>query len=149
MPDPDADLLEPLLAKVMRLAAMHSDDAVEVRPGTALTATEGVLLVEVMTAGEVTQQQMADQLRLDKSRVSRLCSALERKHLITRHRDQDNRRNLLVRITDNGEKTAARLRQTWREHHERILAAMSQKERHALLLGLRALARELAALHSE
>jgi DNA-binding MarR family transcriptional regulator len=97
----------------------------------------------------VTQQHLADRVRVDKSRVSRLCAALERKHLLARHRDERNRRNLRVRLTASGVAAATLLRQTWRERHARMLAAMTPDERRALLLGLGALARELAAFHPE
>ncbi len=153
MPDPDADaeLLETLLTKVLRLAAVHGtgDAPVDDLAGPALSVAEGVLLVEVLATGEATQQQLADQLRLDKSRVSRLCSMLERKHLLARQRDARNRRNLRVRITPSGAAAATRLRQSWHERHERVLAAMTPDERRALLLGLGALARELAAFHPD
>lgn len=148
MPDSDAELLEVLLSKVMRLAAMHDDTPIEVA-GTTLYPAEAALLVELASLDEVTQQQVADRLRLDKSRVSRLCSGLERKHLLVRQRDESNRRNLCLRITEAGTETAARLRRAWREQHEGMLAAMTAQERRALLLGLGALARELAALHPE
>lgn len=147
MPDSDAELLETLLAKVMKLHAMHGDAPAGELAGTALSMAEGVLLVELLATGEVTQQQLAERLRLDKSRVSRLCSALERRHLLARRRDQRNRRNLRVRITEAGVAAATRLRQTWHQRHQRILAAMTPEERRALLLGLGALARELEAFH--
>ncbi|WAL66639.1 MarR family winged helix-turn-helix transcriptional regulator [Amycolatopsis cynarae] len=147
MPSSDPELLEPLLTKVMRLAAVHGDAPAEVTPGVALTTTEGVLLVELLAIGEATQQQLADRLSLDKSRVSRLCLALERKKVITRERDERNRRNLVVRITELGEQAATRLRRTWRDHHERMLAAMSAEERNGLLLGLRAIIREFGTPH--
>lgn len=147
MPDSDAELLETLLTKVMRLVAVHGDAPVGDHAGVALSMAESVLLVELFATGEVTQQQVADRLSLDKSRVSRLCSALERKHLLVRQRDESNRRNLRVRITASGAAAAAQLRQTWRKRHERLLAAMTPDERRALLLGLGALARELAAVH--
>jgi hypothetical protein len=51
------------------------------------------------------------------------------------------------RITGSRAAVATRLRQTWHERHERLLAAMTPDERRALLLGLGALARELAAFH--
>lgn len=84
---------------------------------------------------------------MSKSRVSRLCAALERKQLLARERDQGDRRNLRVRATDAGQAAATRLRQAWRGYHEQMLAAMSEQERQALLLGLTAFARELTALH--
>jgi DNA-binding MarR family transcriptional regulator len=149
MPDADAEQLEALLSEVMRLQALHGDAPVGELAGTALSTAEGVLLTELLATGDVTQQQLADRLRVDKSRVSRLCAALERKHLLARHRDERNRRNLRVRLTASGVAAATLLRQTWRERHARMLAAMTPDERRALLLGLGALARELAAFHPE
>jgi DNA-binding MarR family transcriptional regulator len=149
VPDSEAELLETLLARVMRLVSVHLDAPVSDVAGTALSAAEGSLLVELRTAGEVTQQQMADRLSIDKSRVSRLCAALERKDLLTRERDSSDRRNLHLRLTESGERAAARLRQAWRAYHDRMLTAMTSGERHALLVGLTAFARELATAHAD
>jgi len=145
--DSDAELLETLLTRVMRLTAMHGEAPAVDDQGAALSMAEGVLLVELLAAGEVTQQEMADRLSLDKSRVSRLCSALERKRLLWRRRDETNRRNVRLHITESGAAAATRLRRIWRERHEPMLTAMTPKERGALLLGLGALARELVTLH--
>lgn len=146
--DSDAEVLESLLAQVMRLVTMQLDAPVVGLAGTPLSAAEGSLLVELLAAGEATQQQIARRLQVDKSRVSRLCTALERKGLLTRERDASNRRNLRVHVTESGEKAATHLRQAWRAYHEQMLAAMTPRERRALLVGLGAFARELTALHA-
>jgi DNA-binding MarR family transcriptional regulator len=147
MPDTDAELLNSLLTTVMRLVATHSDGPAGGHGGVAVPMAEGVLLVELLVTGEVTQQQMADRLHLHKSRVSRLCAGLERRQLVTRERDESNRRNLRLRLTPSGKATAKRLKQNLHAQHERILAAMTVEERRALLLGLGAFGRELAAFH--
>ena len=149
VPDSEAELVETLMARVMRLVAVHLDAPVSDIAGTALSGAEGSLLVELRAVGEVTQQQLADRLSIDKSRVSRLCAALERKDLLTRERDASDRRNLRLCLTDSGDKAATRLRQAWREYHERMLAAMTPTERRALLVGLTAFGRELAAAHAD
>lgn len=149
VPDSDAELLETLLARVMRLVSVHLDAPVSGVAGTALSAAEGSLLVELRAVGEVTQQQMADRLSVDKSRVSRLCAALERKDLLARERDASDRRNLRLCLTESGERAATSLRQAWRAYHDRMLAAMTPGERKALLVGLTAFARELAAAHAD
>jgi DNA-binding MarR family transcriptional regulator len=147
VPDSDADLLETLLARVMRLVSVHMEAPVSDWAGTPLSAAEGSLLLELLAAGEVTQQQMADRLSIDKSRVSRLCTALEHKQMLARERDESNRRNLRVRVTESGETAAVRLRQAWQAYHDQMLTAMTPDERSALLLGLTAFARELTVLH--
>jgi DNA-binding MarR family transcriptional regulator len=148
-PDTEAELVETLLARVMRLVSVHLEAPVSDVAGTALSAAEGSLLVELRTAGEITQQQLADRLSVDKSRVSRLCAALERRGLLARERDIRDRRNLRLFLTESGEKAATQLRRAWRAYHDRMLTAMTPAERHALLVGLTAFARELAAVHAE
>jgi DNA-binding MarR family transcriptional regulator len=147
MPTSDAEVLDTLLARVMRLVAIHADSPAGGLARTPLSMAEGVLLVDLLDSSGVTQQQLADRLSLDKSRVSRLCSALESKRLVARQRDDANRRNLLVRITPTGAAAATQLREIWHRRHERVLSAMTSDERHGLLVGLRALARELTASH--
>jgi DNA-binding MarR family transcriptional regulator len=149
VPDSEAELLETLLASVMRLVSVHLDTPVSDVAATPLSAAEGSLLVELHAVGAVTQQQMADRLSVDKSRVSRLCAALERKDLLARERDVSDRRNLRLCLTGSGVQAAARLRQAWRGYHDRMLAAMTANERRALLVGLTAFARELAAAHAD
>jgi DNA-binding MarR family transcriptional regulator len=149
VPDSEAELLETLLGRIMRLVSVHLDAPVSDIAGTALSAAEGSLLVELRTAGEVTQQQMADRLSIDKSRVSRLCAALERRNLLARERDASDRRNLRLCLTESGETAAARLRAAWRAYHERMLGAMTAGERRALLIGLTAFQREVAAAHAQ
>lgn len=149
MPDSEAELVETLMARVMRVVAVHLGQPVSGVAGTPLSGVEGSFLVELRAAGEVTQQQMADRLSIDKSRVSRICAALERKHLLVRERDATDRRNLRLCLTDSGDKAAARLRQAWRDYHGRMLAAMNPAERRALLVGLTAFDRELAAAHAD
>ena len=148
MPDSEAELLETLLARVMRLVSVHLDAPASDVAGPPLSAAEGSLLVELHATGDVTQQQLTYRLSIDKSRVSRLCAALERKDLLSRERDPSDRRNLRLHLTESGHEAAARLRQSWRAYHDRMLTAMTASERQALLVGLTAFARELAAAHA-
>jgi DNA-binding MarR family transcriptional regulator len=96
---------------VMGLVAIHGDSPAGDLAETSLSIAEGVLLVELLDSDGATQQQLADRPGLDKSRVSRLCSALELKQLVARQRDEANRRNLLVRITPSGVAAATQLRE--------------------------------------
>lgn len=134
--------LESVLTQVMHVFAAHSEP-----PVAGVTSAEAALLVELAATGEASQQQLADQLGIDKSRVSRLCSSLERKGLLSRQRDESNRRNLRVKLTSSGAATARRLRTAWRERHQRMLVGLTADEQRALLVGLEALVREATALH--
>jgi DNA-binding MarR family transcriptional regulator len=141
--DSDAELLETRLTAVVRLLAPHGVTPDSGR--SALSTAESALLLELHASGESTQQQLADRLSVDKSRASRLCAVLEAKGMLTRHRDEGNRRTMRVRITPAGRRTAARIRHAVRRRHERLLAGMTPRERRGLLTGLGALARELTA----
>jgi len=85
------------------------------------------------------QSTMADALALDPSRLVALLDSLERRGLIVRQRDPDDRRRHVVRITDDGERALERLRQTSRELEDEFFApldAESRKTFHELLLRL-------------
>jgi DNA-binding MarR family transcriptional regulator len=117
----------------------------ETTVSVALSAADGSFLVELHAAGAVTQQLMADRPSIDKSRVSRLCAALERMNLLARERDASDRRSLRLCLTESGETAATRLR---RAYHERTLGAMTPGERQAPACRSHGVSAELAAVHA-
>src|SRR5262249_41295612 len=85
------------------------------------------------------QSAMAEALALDPSRLVALLDSLERRGLIVRQRDPDDRRRHVVRITAAGERALARLRETSRELEDEFLAPLDDESRatfHELLLRL-------------
>ena len=79
--------------------------------------------------------------------MSRLVADLESLGLLTRERDPDNRRVYRLRITDAGRQAHAQVRSAFHDQYVRMTAALTARERAALLYGLPALIRVLRQAH--
>jgi DNA-binding MarR family transcriptional regulator len=100
-------------------------------------------LTELAAGAPLTQQQLAERLGLEKSTVSRLIAGLERRSLVRRRRDPDNRRFAQVSLTEHGRTVTHRMGNAMLERHGHIFAAMTAAERDALTVGLTALVRAM------
>lgn len=138
--DGEAARLHELVMDLVRAFGVLQDD----------TASEGRLSLSQMFAlheidvhSPLSQRELGERLRLEKSSVSRLAADLERKGLIRRERDPGNRRLYRLRITDEGRDLHTRISAS---HHARYTAwttALEPAEREALLTGLTALVRTM------
>lgn len=117
-------------------------------PGNAVSTSEGFALAELAGGAPLSQRDLAERLRLEKSTVSRLVAGLERRGLVARERNPENRRFYQLRLTRHGHAAAAALAVTYRRWHAEVLAAMTPAERDALAVGLTALVRVLHAERS-
>ena len=139
MDDPTPQRLHELLMDLVRAAGLlQPDHAV---PGQPLTVSQAFALHELDRDVPLSQQDLAERLRLEKSSVSRLAADLERRGLLVRERDPDNRRLYRLRLTDEGHALHARMRSTFQHRYARWVSAMTPAERAALLTGLPALLR--------
>jgi len=86
-----------------------------------------------------TQSAIADALGLDPSRLVALLDSLEKRDLIVRQRDPQDRRRHVVSITTEGKRIHARLRDLTREVETEFFAPLNSEDRkqfHALLMQL-------------
>ncbi len=88
----------------------------------------------------LTQNELAQRLRLQKSTVSRLVSQLEHKHWLQRERDACDRRAVRLRLTDAGREIARATIAARTEKFERLVAAIPSDERAVVVETLRLLA---------
>ncbi|HEY6543047.1 MAG TPA: MarR family transcriptional regulator [Ktedonobacteraceae bacterium] len=113
--------------------------------GFFLSLSEMFALMALTDAAPVSQQELAEQLHLEKSTVSRLIKHLEHQGWVKRVRDFHDTRIFRLHLSDEGRQTAARLAKSLAERHERLLTQLKPDEQEALAYGLSALIR---ALHS-
>jgi DNA-binding MarR family transcriptional regulator len=130
-----------LLLEFIRAFGLHRPDLG--LPGVEVSFSEALALTELVHAAPtaLSQQQLAERLQLDKSTVSRLTAAMERRQLITRAPDPANRRWSKLALTQLGQTTATQLIARFHQHHQRLFAAMHPADRQALAAGLTALIR--------
>jgi DNA-binding MarR family transcriptional regulator len=113
----------------------------EVLPGHDVSLSQVFALHELDTGAPLSQNELARRLRLEKSSVSRLAAELERKGLLVRERDPDNRRLYRLRLTDAGRAAHRDSAAALHGRHEHWLGALTRAERDALAKALPALLR--------
>ena len=133
--------LHELLMEVVRAASLLQAGQSTDRQTVSLSQL--LALHELDTGHPLSQQELAERLRLEKSSVSRLAAELERNGLLVRERDPENQRQYRLRITDEGRAVHGRMRHDFHQQYEGWVTDMTPTERAALLKGLPALVRVL------
>lgn len=139
----DTGQLQDLFSEFLQALGLHRPD--QVPTGFFLSLSEMFALMALTEAAPMSQQELAEQLHLEKSTVSRLIKHLTDRGWVKRVRDFHDTRMFRLHLSDEGRQTAARLAKSLAERHERLLAQLKPDEQEALAYGLSALIR---ALHS-
>lgn len=109
------------------------------KEGVPLTPEQFMLIDLLWNLGEMTQQQLADQLQKDKNSVTQLVDALERKGFVERRRNlQDRRSNTLV-LTEKAEHLKMEAKRKGILIMDRMLDGVTEEEQRTLLAILRKL----------
>ncbi|MBX5451666.1 MAG: MarR family transcriptional regulator [Thermogemmatispora sp.] len=87
---------------------------------------------------------LANRLDLDPATVVRAVDSLERRGLVIRRRDQQDRRQVFVEFTDSGKALRQHMAQQMKEQLKAVFSLMSEEGRVALLRGLEELAGVIA-----
>jgi DNA-binding MarR family transcriptional regulator len=137
----DAERIHELLMELVRASGLLQSDLT--LHGHPLSMSQAFALHELDTDVPLSQRDLGERLRLEKSSVSRLAAELERKDLLARERDPDNRRQYRLRLTERGRTMHRQLATTTHGQYEQWVAALTPAERTALLKGLPALVRAI------
>lgn len=138
-----AERLHELFMDFVRASGLLQPDAAV--PGQPVSVSQAFALHELDTGTPLSQRELAERLRLEKSSVSRMAAEMERKGLLVRERDPDNRRLYRLRLTDRGRALHAGMGTAYHAHYERWVAALAPAERESLLTDLAALVRVMRA----
>ena len=141
MDSAEAARLHALLMDVVQAAGLLQPD--QSVAGHPVSLSQAFALHELDTDTPLSQRDLAERLRLEKSSVSRLAAEMQRKGLLVRERDPDNHRQYRLRLTDQGRAVHLQMRTTFHKRYQGWVAAMTHNERAALLKGLPALVRVL------
>jgi len=121
------------LRKVMGAGFKHAPP-----PGFSTTQFMVMGLVESAREGEppYTISSIAGKLGIDSATVVRTVDSLEKRGLVKRRRDKQDRRQVFVELTDAGRAARKELHQRFTRHIQAIFVAMSAGGRASFLDGL-------------
>ena len=91
----------------------------------------GILRLLRVAAG-LSQQELASKLQIHPSRLVAILDKLEKRRLVERRANPDDRRLYSLYLTNNGEETLGRIGKVAREHQDALLSALTGAERDQL-----------------
>ena len=115
-----------LLAHLGRVAKRRFTDALE---PTGLNGPQAFALMQLRNLGPISQQELAETLDLDPSKLVALLNELESDGLAERRRDPGDRRRHIVEISARGKIRLADAEQAMAAFEERFFAGLAPEER--------------------
>jgi DNA-binding MarR family transcriptional regulator len=102
----EKDLGLKILMDLRRITRAIDLNSKKLSSETSLTAPQVVSLIAVYHHGALTLAEIAEQVHLSSSTMVGIIDRLEAKNLVIRERSKTDRRQVLIRITDEGQKMA-------------------------------------------
>lgn len=145
--DAQHDPFEGLIDALADLVRRHRNLTVRLSRESGLPAAQVAVLAAISRLGESRIADLAEDLLVDPSVVSRHVSPLEQGGSVERRQDPADARAALVRLTATGEQALAEVRHLRRNHLEAALAEWSGGDVAELTAVLGTVARFLDATH--
>ena len=89
--------------------------------------------------GELSQKEIAEKLDIRPQSLSELLVKMESDGFISRRQDKDDKRVIVVALTEKGEEQLVVLRQANREHAEKLFSPLTDEEKDTLIAILKKL----------
>jgi DNA-binding MarR family transcriptional regulator len=104
------------------------------RPADALSGTKVVVLAHILHRGAARPGEIAAAERLQPQSLTRVIAELEAERMITRSRDEQDRRQYVLELTEAGARALAEDMASRDEWLARAMADLTEAERHVLYL---------------
>jgi DNA-binding MarR family transcriptional regulator len=134
-----ASLYPLLIGRMGRLRSL-------VHEGMDLTYNQYKTLLTIADRGECSLGDLARELEVAMSSASQMVDRLVGEGLIERRQDAANRRQVVIRLTPEGQTLIARLQQNIIEGYRKVLDRMSEQEQEELVRAFETIARLLGRL---
>lgn len=128
--DRDAAAFYDALADLIRVYQFRDRDRICCQD---ISVTQYYALESLARHGPLTLNELASQLYLDKSTVSRVVTAIERKKLLRRQPHEEDRRAVLLALTDAGQRLYEGIRDDIEERERRLIADFDPDVRAAMI----------------
>jgi len=116
--------------------------------GYGLTATQAYSLLALHERGEVTMNELASEMRLHGTTMTRMVDSLVEKGLAERRQDPEDRRVVRVGLSATGRETVQELQECKREFLSAAFAELSDSERDTILRAIQRLVSTVEELGS-
>lgn len=104
--------------------------------GVPLTPEQFMLIDLLWNQGEMTQQQLADQLQKDKNSVTKLVDAIEKKGFVIRRQNMHDRRSNTLILTEKANQLKPGAKQKGIDILDQMLEGISEEELRVFLTTL-------------
>lgn len=135
----------PVSHLIARVAKAHVATAAGLLREAGLTPGPELLLMELWDQDGRTQAELGKALGLDASTITAKVKTLERDGLIVRTPDPNDRRAMIVSLTDRGRKLRPRVERLWAELEAATTRGLSERQRTDFLRMLRRVEANLLA----
>jgi DNA-binding MarR family transcriptional regulator len=139
------DRSETALIAVRRILRATELNSREVAKRSGLTASQYLLLQRIAREGKTTATSIAQAARLTQATVTTLIDKLERRGLVARERDTEDRRRVWLRVTEAGHDVLAKTPDTLQERFQSNFAKLEDWEQAFLVAALERAAALLGA----
>lgn len=116
-----------LMGETFKLVGKHISMAIPAH-GIDMTTEQFVLLNVINSKDEVNQQELSTIMNKDKSGILRLTDELERKKMVVRIADSDDRRKKSLVLTKKGVETLNQVLEIEASVFEKLLAGVSEED---------------------
>lgn len=107
-----------VIQKLVRVFQLFERDQIKIH---GFTSSQCYTLLEVSKADGLTMNELSDNMKLNTSTMTRVLDVLVRDGYISRERDETDRRVVIVRLTDKGQETSAKLSEAVNEYYKSII----------------------------
>ena len=126
------DLREALRVLIRRLGVLQKSEAT----CCGVTLSQCHALIEVERKGELTLNQLADSLNLDKSTMSRNVDNLVNTGYMIRESAQDDRRTVVIRLSECGRSLVSGINTGMDDYYQTLLAVIAPHKQEIIAEGL-------------
>ncbi|MEJ2402865.1 MAG: MarR family transcriptional regulator [Candidatus Thiodiazotropha sp.] len=130
------------LRRVIRAIDQHSRNLVQ---SHGLTGPQALLLTEIVRSGGLTGSALARRVSLSQATVTDVVKRLESRQLLVRHRDEVDRRKIILRASEAGEQLVQQSVPLLQERFQSRLDELQDWERNQLLSSLQRIAEMMNA----
>ena len=134
------------LRRIIRAVDIHSR---KLNNDFHITAPQMICLYSLVKDGEITQSELSKQVCMGISTINGVIDRLEKKGLVLRQRDTQDRRKVFITVTESGKKITKSAPSLLQERFSEALRNLPELEQAAIALSLERVVELMEAEHLE